>query len=476
MAFGGDEQAMLLAFIAYGDECDSRLAVDVVPSKFYDGPYKKVHDKFHQYLTKFRSKLAQHVPDIIVDLIAAHPTQEQDFVDIFQALDTHWQQGLNRDYVFSKAKVYVQHRYRQQQFQEVAPLLARPPDEDNLAKIDDIISRSNKLIVGSVDTGLNIKDVQAVNKALEHRPDAAFFTGIAPLDARGICPTRKQLLLLLALPGTGKSTGLLHFAMAPWWKGNPDGSPIHVLYFSLEQDAEDEVQKVFRARGLYTEAISGDQEISQVMFDLDSNGRVNPATLRKDKIKLTSNSKKRDALHEKIQKKGEFFIKSMKSNVLTPAVVHHTLDAIYAKYRVKIDLVLVDYVELMKVDRDGELRESTNRNCLGLREIARDRDLAMVSAQQLNREGEKALESGQILTYAYIEGSKLVFNTADQVLVYQQTASEKREQLARLFANKGRRKEDGFMVVVSQNYAAGRFAVSSGMSSIAFETSMKGKE
>jgi hypothetical protein len=474
MAFGVDEQCMLLAFIAYGEEVDSRAAVDIVPGEFYDGPYRKVHTKFHSYLTRFRSKLSTHVPDIIKDLVDAHSDIQSDLVDIFSSLDSYWKQGLNRDFVFQKARIYVEQRRWLSFLAKAAPLVNGPGDEEKLAKIQDLYKTTVTAVHSNVEIGLNLKDVERVNSALAHRPHDAFYTGIQTLDERGICPTRKQLFTLIAPSGSGKSTGLLHFATTPWWHGGPNGERINVLYIDLEQDVGDEVQRIFKSRGLYTEDVKkAGKEIVQVSFELDKMGRADPTTKTQKKLRLTSDKAKRDAIHEKIAQKGEFFICSKPAHWLTLSRTEALLDAIASQYHVQIDLLAVDYLGLMQEFPGSE--DSIDKNSLGLRNLARQRNLAAMTAQQTNRDGDKALASGQLLTAAHIEGSKRLVNNTDKLLIFNQTEAEKRENLARLLAAKGRQQEAGFLTVISQNPAASRFAVSSGLSSMLWEKTLKDK-
>jgi hypothetical protein len=123
----------------------------------------------------------------------------------------------------------------------------------------------------------------------------------------------------------------------------------------------------------------------------------------------------------------------------------------------------------------GEDDDPVNNNALAVRNIARERNLAASTAQQLNRDGEKALEQGLPLSSAYIEGKKKLTNTADKIIVQQQTESERKENLMRIWAEKGRHVEDKFFVVCSQNFAASRYVVCSARSSLAFEKQQKDK-
>ncbi|CAK0764259.1 hypothetical protein CCP3SC1AL1_3490001 [Gammaproteobacteria bacterium] len=153
-------------------------------------------------------------------------------------------------------------------------------------------------------------------------------------------------------------------------------------------------------------------------------------------------------------------------------MVESLVEAILAKHGVRIDIAVVDYIGIMK--GAGAAEDSIDYNSLGLRNVARRHNLAMITAQQINRDGQKALEQGQIITEVYVEGSKVLINNSDKIIIYQQTELERKEELARLWAAKGRQKKAKFMVVISQNYTASRFAVSAGTTSATWEATMKG--
>lgn len=459
---------MLLAFIAYGDEADAKMALELVPNKYYDAAYRAVHDKFAQYVQRFRSKLAVHVPDIIADLISADSAAEADYVDVFNTMKTYWEQGLNADFVLSRARTYAEHRRWQEFLAFASKLIAGPPDEDRIAKIEAKYRATVLEVSASLDVGVSLKDTDRVNKALEVRPVDRFETGITPLDDEGVCPTRKQIFVVLGLSGAGKSTAQRHLLTYPWMHRE---EPVNALLFALEQDLEDEVQIFFRSQGLYSAEVDGTKELQQVHFSVDAAGRADPASVVKKKVSLKSSLEARDKLHAKIKSRGEFFIKSMRSRVLTPDMVAATIMSIKSRYGVNIDLCGIDYLAGMKDSPGDESRAYLNT--MELRNVGRELNCAMVTGQQINRDGEKALANGQPILSAHIEGDKRVINETDKLIIIQQTVAERRAQLSRIYVAKGRQKDANFWVVVSQNMAAGRFAVSSGLLSMSWEKKFK---
>jgi hypothetical protein len=90
-----------------------------------------------------------------------------------------------------------------------------------------------------------------------------------------------------------------------------------------------------------------------------------------------------------------------------------------------------------------------------LKRLAEERNVALVTAHQSNREGARA---GQVKGY-HIGEDWSIMQTADYLLTMSRNEHEKVAKLARISAEKARGVEDGLSIVVGQNYHHGQFAI-----------------
>jgi hypothetical protein len=120
------------------------------------------------------------------------------------------------------------------------------------------------------------------------------------------------------------------------------------------------------------------------------------------------------------------------------------------------EVLLLDYVGLMDIDAKN-YRIALGQTLQDLRGLAEERNLMLVSAQQVNREGLKARQ----IDISHVGEDWSIVQTADFVFSLSRNEVEKRHKLARLAINKNRDEADGFGAVLSQNYEHGQFVLES---------------
>ena len=166
---------------------------------------------------------------------------------------------------------------------------------------------------------------------------------------------RKELSVLMAPAKAGKSMGLVTFGM------NAVAAGYNVLFVSLEV-----ATKIVADR-------------------LDAN--LSGIPLNDLSLQL---KKARDKAVATSARAGVFKIHDFPSGSLSPIELRRLIHR-YAATGTKFDLVIVDYADLMRPDREvDETRENSRKIYLGLRAIAHEFDCAVLSATQTNREGFKA--------------------------------------------------------------------------------------
>jgi DnaB-like helicase C terminal domain len=152
------------------------------------------------------------------------------------------------------------------------------------------------------------------------------------------------------------------------------------------------------------------------------------------------------------------YIKEFPTSTLTVAQLRAYLDNLEATEKFVPDLLIVDYPDLLKMDKDN-YRLELDQVFKELRGIAVSRNIALAAVSQSHRSAAKAKQVGiDNVAEAY---SKIAHS--DTVITYTQTAQEHKLGLARLYVAAGRNDEDKFVIVISQSYNTGQFVVDSAM-------------
>lgn len=123
---------------------------------------------------------------------------------------------------------------------------------------------------------------------------------------------------------------------------------------------------------------------------------------------------------------------------------------------IKFGMIVVDYGDIMKPDvYTNDPIENSKQVWLGLRAIAQDEDVAMLTATQSNREGMKAT----IVKGTDVADDINKVRIIDLMISINITDEERANGEARLFFAASRNQESGFTVFVKQDIARMKFIV-----------------
>jgi hypothetical protein len=164
----------------------------------------------------------------------------------------------------------------------------------------------------------------------------------------------------------------------------------------------------------------------------------------------------RQRITRRLGRRAQFLVKKFPSGQLTIPMLDAYLDGIDRHHGFKPGLVLLDYAELMALDKKDK-RASTGQLFVDLRGIADVRNLALATASQVNKIGINKLTSDET---DQAEDLSKAF-TADTLITYNQTKMEHRMGLARLFVAKHRDGEDKMTALITQAYRMGQFCLDS---------------
>ncbi|MCK5605894.1 hypothetical protein KAR91_28615, partial [Candidatus Pacearchaeota archaeon] len=147
-------------------------------------------------------------------------------------------------------------------------------------------------------------------------------------------------------------------------------------------------------------------------------------------------------------------VKEFPTSRLTMPMLESYLETLDVQDNFQPDLLILDYIDLMKLNPD-RIRIDTQQLYKELRGLGMERNMAIASVSQTNKSGEDV----DLITAQYLAEDYQKSANADTIITYNQTTEEKRIGLARLLSLKSRDQRTGDIIVVSQAYNVGQFAV-----------------
>lgn len=187
-------------------------------------------------------------------------------------------------------------------------------------------------------------------------------TGIHRLNLNTNGWQKSDLIILAGRPGMGKTSAAIDFALTPALEGKK------VLFFSLEMSSEQIVKR--------TQSILSHVDVQRVVNN----------SLSKDELREV-------VRHSEKLNKVPFYLDD------TPAITVSELKRRAKKLQkeVGLDLIIVDYLQLMKGDgqsREQEISEISR----GLKAIAKELDVPVIALSQLSRKCEERADKKPMLS------------------------------------------------------------------------------
>lgn len=242
---------------------------------------------------------------------------------------------------------------------------------------------------------------------------------------------KRELSVILGGAKSGKTTALINFAKAAALSGK------NVLYVTLEVAA-----KIISER---LDATMSDTEIKRLVDHMhDVAGKIKAVMPRAGALKI----------HE------------YPSGTFTPS----QLRALIERYKspamnpdgsirppIQFDMVVVDYADIMSPDmRTQDAIENSKSVYLGLRAIAMEENVAMLTATQSNREGFKST----VVKAEHVADDFNKVRTVDIMISINVTDEERANGEARLYFAASRNQESGFTIFIKQELAKMKFIAS----------------
>ena len=449
---GQSLQENLLVLLSF-DGTNAQLIRNTVDVGMFTGFYRTIAERVYGHLDKFKAPPGDHLPDILDDKLENDNKREADiYHDIVDSI-FDMKDRVNTEYILSQLTTFTE----RQKLRGITADLIRELQTDTEESIDRARGLMRSATIGSLtqfDPGTRLDDQDKALRFLDDR-EKAFPIGIKEFDMRDLGPARKEMHLYIAKRKSGKTFWLTHLAKMAMLR------QLKVVHITLEMSEEKCAQRYMSA--LFS--ISKRREkYNRLKFKKDEWGHLIdwsdielvPELTLDDPDILDKLIKKMDRFGTRLLK--NVWIKEFPTGRITIRDIEAYLDMLELRENFIPDMVLTDYPDLFKLDKNN-LRMSLDEAYKDIRGLGVLRNMAMPVVSQSNRPAATSKRTrGESVAEHY---GKLAH--ADVIFTYSQTDIEKALGLARLSCDGARNDEDGFTVVISQNYGTGQYIIDSAM-------------
>lgn len=453
----GSLQENILTLLVHSEEYGRQLAHIIDPTLF-EGDYRVFGERAIDYWRRYARPPGPHMPDLLSDVLESGKSAPR--AAHYRAIIAEMlrlAESINGPYAVDRARGWVFRRHLQAGIFEFSKKLVAQEEmteaEARVALADLVRTRDI-----AYRRGVTLNDTDKLVEFLRVQ-STEFTMGIPELDARNIGPMRGAVTLLLASTGIGKSWGLIHVAKRALMQRK------RVYYASLEMSEGEVLMRFYQsffsiADRALRDANGGLLPFMVPTLEKDGRGRLVEIISEEvvpefffDSVNLEDEVEVRRQLMQ--GKFANIEIKRYPTRQLTVAELRGDLDMLEDSGFVP-DVLILDYIGIMTTDARDH-RVSLGRTFEDFRGLCVERNIAGVTAQQLNREGGKSARGGQ----ANVAEDWSLAGTADVSISINATSAEKRRGLARLFVEKARRARDRFGMVITQSYDTGQFVIQS---------------
>ena len=253
---------------------------------------------------------------------------------------------------------------------------SQPVDENKLNELQNLIQKQAQAL--SIDRD-NVKDIGEVGETAKDRweqyqniknnPNSLvlYSTGFKGFDSKngGFAPG--ELIYVIGRQGSGKSVFLLNLAYNYWEQG------INVALFSLEISEKDYMRRFdSRASGVPTSGL-----------------KRGTLTEQEEKVWAEYLHKTQEGLSLYNKKIGKLIVIDV-PGICTPAFIEDKVKQLEKEYNTSFPIVISDYAGIMQPNiRQKELRHNKAQIALELKQYARRCNKVVITAEQMNRNGNK---------------------------------------------------------------------------------------
>ena len=354
--------------------------------------------------------------DVIYSMVEKAPNMD-DYVkdqvkNLFKSLKDKDYSEYSPDYIKDQAVNFIK-RERAIEATYKCDAEIQAGNYDNLDKI----MRSAINVNLDKDLGTSIKNVAEVLPMIQETHDDSMGCtwGSKTLNEKIGRIQPGEIAVLAGLPGAGKTAWLGHLGLASMKEKK------NVIMFSFEVNTKRLSARIYKS-----------------LFGVDTKALLNMTP------EEAANGLQDPAL-------GDFRLIQRPANTCSSNDISAILNDLATYYGWKPDLILVDYILITSTNDKRKDSSDTFKYYKTvteeLRNVAVEFDCPLITACQLNREamGEKG-GSKKVVTSKDISESRGVLDTADYLLILEQTEEEKKDGIYRLRVDKNRNGDNAFVV------------------------------
>lgn len=445
-------QETLLVLLCFQDK-HARYIRNAVDLSLFESSYREIAKACYEYLDRYGEAPKDHIDEQLDYLLEGEDRQKAyHFGELLTYLHKS-RESVNAEYALDRLNTFVRQQSLKRSILEAVDIL-QTESEDAPDRAEQVILQGVKTRTNVFDSGTFLADYNRSLKFLDTDTREIFPTGVKELDQRGLGPLRGGLYLFIAPPKGGKSFFLVNLAKRAMLRRHK------VCHVSLEMSEEEMSQRYMQSLFAIPKRKA---QLSSVTFSTDSLGRMSSI----DQHSITPQMALSDPdIAKKIRTKADRFrarlenmvIRQFPTGSLTVHGLAAYLDMLEDTQGFIPDLLILDYADLMKIKADN-YRIELGQIYKELRGLAVERNIALATATQANREGadSKRIKSTNVSE----DFSKI--GTADIVLTFARTDMERENGLGRIFVSAARNDEDHIEIAIAQNYGIGQFVTDSAL-------------
>jgi replicative DNA helicase len=448
-------QEDLITILAHSHK-SGRVVASLVTPDLFDGDYQIIADKCIVFWQQHGEPPGAHVADLMDDILKdkSHVRSRAMRNTILHMIQLS--RDLNEGYVLDQIQKFVRLQAMKRAVLRSAEVLNAQQDMA-LEEVEGVWNELLRSRAVSFDPGKGLGDVSAVLAYMDRR-SSEFTLGVPLLTRRGIVPARGAVLLFIAAPKTSKSWFCVHVGRYNSLKQHK------VLHLSLEMSEEQVIQRYYQNLFSVPRRYG---EVQLTEFGTNDSNQVSSLDFKTIKPSFALDSPLlRDELETHVEEVTErladnLLVKRFPPRALSVNGLQAYLDALEISNRFVPDLIIIDSPYLMKTDTSKDYRIALGRNLEHVRALAVERNCAIVATHQLSRpKSSKKKEQDSSVSFRIAEDWSQV-QTADTVVSFSRTDTEKRFNLGRLYVEHCRDEEDRFELILTQNLAIGQWHLSS---------------
>lgn len=444
----GSLQENVLTVLCFDDARCKQIRAALTHKTFENAVYREVAGAAIDFIDAYGEAIKEHLPDHLEHVLKGDSESKAKAYERLLGNLYAAREHVNGEYVMTELHKFV----RLQRFKS-ALIDAVDAIENNgdIDKAETIMSEGMKSQSVSFERGTALDSPEDVAAIFDEPEEEGFDLNIEEFDRNGIIPRRKELTLFIAPRGKGKSWFITHCAkqaLLQRWS---------VAVITLEMS-----EKRYAARFLqsFFSISKRESQVRVARLSKDRNGDLTDIIHEQIERMVMTNPDTRNELLSRatreFRKRPPLRIKQFPTGDMTLSMLEAWLDGLERFENFVPDVICLDYPDLAKLDSKN-LRVELGQIVSGFRGICVKRNAAAIAVSQGNRESEKATTvTGDM---AAEDISKLA--TADVCFTYSQTPAEYELGLARLLAEKARNERAKQMVLVTQAYDIGQFALDS---------------